>query len=66
MITAITILAYVVSIFLNRFLNKVGYKHGFEINVYIWFVPIIPAIVLIAGLIEETWADWFKGKHWER
>jgi hypothetical protein len=39
MIIAIIVLAYVVNVFLNRWLNKIVYKQGYdEIAAWAWFL----------------------------
>jgi hypothetical protein len=63
---AIAILVYIISIFLNRWLNKIAYKKAHsDIVVWTWFIPFT-AIVLIAGIIKyaEFKDNWFTGKNW--
>jgi hypothetical protein len=68
MIIAIIILAYVASVFLNRWLNKTAYKGGYgEIAVWAWFIPIACSIAMIIIMLEniEIKDNWFTGKNWD-
>jgi hypothetical protein len=66
MTTLIIITIYILSIFLNRYLNKKALKYGAEKIWLLWFVPIIPAIVLFLGIILQKYNsnNWFTGKYW--
>lgn len=67
MTTAIIILAYIASVFLNRWLNKIAYKREYlNINVWVWFIPFSCSIAIIAIILENVKIkdNWFTGKHW--
>jgi hypothetical protein len=64
----IILLAYVVNIFLNRWLNKIAYKKGYcEILVWAWFIPILPSVAILTHIIAsiEIKGNWFNGKNWD-
>jgi len=67
MITTIIILAYVASVFFNRWLNKLVYNIDKDIDVIIapkyWFIPILTTIVLICEVLDNR-NTWFAGKNW--
>jgi hypothetical protein len=67
MILAILILAYVVNIFLSRWLNQIAYRNNCaDIIVWAWFIPIacpIAMIIIIAANIKIK-KNWFTGKNW--
>ena len=66
MITTIIILAYVASVFLNRWMNKIIYKaEGAEylISPKGWFIPVISTIVLFGEVLDNR-NTWFTGKNW--
>ncbi len=63
----IIILAYVVNIFLSRWLNKIAYKKDYAIiAVWAWFIPIACAIAMIIIIAEniKIKKNWFTGKNW--
>jgi len=68
MTTLFIISTYVLSVFLNRWLNKVTYKkQDCEILPIIWFIPILPAMVFIYVLFLENLFskdNWFNGSRW--
>ena len=66
MIVAIIITAYVLSVFLNRWLNKIICKRNkYEpIMIGIWFIPIASTIVLFLHVIDGSKRNWFTGKNW--
>jgi len=67
MIIAIIVLAYVANVFLNRWLNKIVYKRGYdEIAAWAWFLPIVCTIAMIIIILEnsEIKDNWFTGKNW--
>ncbi len=67
MIIGIVILAYVVNIFLNRWINKIAYKRNCaEVLVWAWFIPILPGVAILTHIIASTEIknDWFTGKNW--
>jgi hypothetical protein len=72
MILTIIILAYVLNVFLNRWLDYKIQQSGF---VFFWFIPIFPTIALIIlGFLDffdekklqinNRFWNWFVGKHW--
>ena len=66
MTTLIIITFYVLSVFLNRWLNKIAIEYGATKAWLLWFLPILPAIVLFFGIILQKYKfdNWFTGKHW--
>lgn len=66
MITTIIILAYVASVFFNRWLNKIIYKaknEEWKIDPKWWFIPVISTVVLIGEVLDNR-NTWFTGKNW--
>ena len=68
MTTTIVILAYIISVFLNRWLNKIMWiKHDYEPLPALWFVPILSTLTMVIILIYESLSrtdNWFTGKNW--
>lgn len=67
MIAILIIPLYILSVFLNRFLNKLLYKKGYsEIAPFIWFIPLIAicVFILVYLLNKELKSNWFTGKDW--
>jgi hypothetical protein len=66
MIATIIITAYVLSVFLNRCLNKIICKRNkYEpIMIGVWFIPIASTIVLFLHVIDGSKRNWFTGKYW--
>ncbi len=73
MITLIIILIYILTIFINRQVNKWLYNvdNNYPIWVGIWFLPIIPSLTMIWIICEEKYfkgneekSNWFNGKNW--
>jgi hypothetical protein len=66
MTITIIILAYVVNVFLNRWLNKIIYKSDkYDKVPKFWFIPVIMTAVFIWIILEESMkSNWFTGKHW--
>jgi hypothetical protein len=69
MIVAIIIIAYVLNVFLNRWLNKLIYKYDRdpELMIGVWFIPIVSTLFFLIVLIilsanKDT--NWFTGKYW--
>jgi len=65
--TIALILAYVVNIFLNRWLNKIAYKRGdANIEFLYWFVPIATTMAMLAIVLQniKIKKNWFTGKNW--
>lgn len=73
----ILLLAYIGSVFLNRYANMKVYKYierkcpsqdnSDTILVWTWFVPLSPAIACYMFLFmynNERMKNWFTGKHW--
>jgi len=68
------LLAYVGSIFLNRWIYKKALikrveGDGYEIIIATWFVPIIGTLFMIilfavSYLNKKGFGSWFTGKHW--
>ena len=68
MIITIIILGYVLSVFFNRWCNKILYKnYKAEIVVLVWLIPLfLPFITLIIVILYSNFAksNWFTGKNW--
>lgn len=68
MTTLIVIIAYIASIFLNRWLNKIMWvKYDYEPLPAFWFVPLLSTLTIIIILIYESLTEtdnWFTGKYW--
>jgi len=65
MTTLIIITFYVLNVFLNRYLNKRALNYGAEKIWGLWFIPILPALVLFFGIIKKhDFNNWFTGKYW--
>ena len=71
MITAIIILAYIASVFINRWFNKKCYQsnHEHDIVPFVWFfsilvLPIWIGIYIIELLKKSRKSNWFTGKNW--
>lgn len=69
----IVIIAYVLSVFLNRWINKIGNRitDTDERHVIGWFFSFIYTIVIILVILlvydkrESKFTRWFKGRHWD-
>jgi hypothetical protein len=74
MTIAIIILAYVASVFVTRWMNKLACKWDKEpdqIWIVIWFLPILNIAMFISILIgillrhkPKIKVNWFTGKNW--
>lgn len=69
--TAIIILAYIASVFINRWFNKKCYQsnHEHDIVPFVWFfsilvLPIWIGIYVIELLKKSHKSNWFTGKNW--
>jgi glycerol-3-phosphate acyltransferase PlsY len=63
------IIVYIISIFFNRWLNKIFYKIDYDkddIVPSIWFIPFFGTIWLIIVVLSEYKSknNWFTGKNW--
>lgn len=72
MTIALIILAYVASVFLNRWLNYLIYKYFDDLDEedivpIIWFIPVIGTIFIIVTVLQLLYSEsWFTGKHWKK
>lgn len=68
MTTLIIILAYILNVFLNRWLNKIVYERGIEAKVVgFWFVPIVVSLAFICIILSNSNGNnWFTGKYWRK
>jgi hypothetical protein len=71
MVTILWILAYVASVFLSRWFNKMAVKvSGISVVMTVmWFVPLLNILALGIILIVELFtanakSNWFTGKNW--
>jgi hypothetical protein len=71
MTITLLITAYVLNVFLNRWLNKLIYKHNHyddDLMTAIWFIPIVSTIFLFIIFIDVSSTkekNWFTGKYWK-
>jgi lipid-A-disaccharide synthase-like uncharacterized protein len=80
MIVAIIIIAYVLSVFLNRWLNKIMFKKYDEVVIVeIWFIPILGTFLCLSNFLlcvldnipqltdwmPKLKSNWFTGKYWK-
>jgi uncharacterized membrane protein len=68
-ITLIIIVAYILNVFLNRWLNYTIYTKYGELKVpAIWFLSIISTIIFIIVIMIYYFENdnWFTGKHWDK
>jgi hypothetical protein len=72
MIIALIILAYIASVFLNRWLNYLIVKKYDEPKTpFFWVFSLFSTIVFIIVLLENVkfntkFTNWFTGKHWKK
>ena len=68
-IALIIIIAYILNVFLNRYLNYILYtKHSASKAPFIWFLSIITTIIFIIAFMIYYFENenWFTGKYWEK
>jgi hypothetical protein len=70
MTITLLIIAYVLNVFLNRWLNKLIYKHDQDnkLMTSVWFIPIVGTIFLFIVFIDVSATkekNWFTGKYWK-
>jgi hypothetical protein len=67
MTIAIIIIAYVLNVFLNRWLNKLMCKYCEyeEPMPLIWFLPIFTTLVFTIEVLGYKEKNWFTGKYWK-
>jgi len=68
-ITLIIIVAYILNVFLNRWLNYIVYtKYGEWKVPAIWFLSIISTIIFIIVIMIYYFENenWFTGKYWNK
>jgi hypothetical protein len=67
MTITLIIIAYILNVFLNRWLNYTIYTKYGELKVpAIWFLSIISTIIFIIVIMIYYFENdnWFTGKHW--
>jgi hypothetical protein len=67
MTITLLIIAYVLNVFLNRWLNKLIYKYDHDLMIAVWFIPIVSTIFLFIIFIDVSAYkenNWFTGKYW--
>ena len=71
MTTLIIITAYILSVFLARWINKTLYKKDTyrPILTFVWFIPVLGLVAFIIIYIFVTVDfrpknNWFNGKYW--
>ena len=62
------IIAYILNVFLNRWLNYILYKRGHLKLTPIWFLSIIGTSSLLIVIIIEYFdkPNWFTGRDWNK
>mgnify|MGYP003670775223 CR=1 FL=1 len=70
MTVTLLIIVYLLNVFLNRWLNKMIYKHNHDDDLMtaIWFIPIVSTIFLFIIFIDVSAnkeKNWFTGKYWK-
>jgi branched-subunit amino acid transport protein AzlD len=69
MTITLIIIAYILNVFLNRWLNYIIYeKNGNSKAPFIWFLSIITTIIFIIAIMIY-WSEnenWFTGKYWKK
>ena len=67
---ALIIIAYILSVFLNRCLNYVVYKKFDEAQIItpVWFLSIIGTFILLILIIIVYFdkPNWFTGRDWDK
>ena len=69
MTITLIIIAYILNVFLNRWLNYTIYTKYGELKVpAIWFLSIISTIIFIIVIMIYYFENdnWFTGKHWDK
>ena len=70
MTITLLIIAYVLNVFLNRWLNKLIYKYDRDpdLMIGVWFIPIVSTLFFLIVLIivsADKDNNWFTGKYWK-
>jgi hypothetical protein len=70
MTITLLIIAYVLNVFLNRWLNKLIYKYDRDpdLMIGVWFIPIVSTLFFLIVLITvsaDKDTNWFTGKYWK-
>jgi hypothetical protein len=70
MTVTLLIIAYVLNVFLNRWLNKLIYKYDRDpdLMIGVWFIPILSTLFFLIVLIivsADKDNNWFTGKYWK-
>ena len=68
MIIAISIISYILNVFLNRWLNYTLYKRDKVILPFMWFLSFFATIIFSWLIIENYFykPNWFTGKNWNK
>ena len=72
MIIALIIIAYILNVFLNRWLNYIIFKkYSGTITPIIWFFSIMATVVLLLGILimiiqNFDKPNWFTGRDWDK
>ena len=68
-IALIIIIGYILSVFLNRWLNYIIFKkYNYKKCVPFWFFSIMGALALLIIIIDEylKTSNWFTGRDWDK
>ena len=69
-IALLILIAYILSVFLNRWLNYIVYKKYDQIEIItpVWFLSIIGTFILLIGIIVVYFdkPNWFTGRDWDK
>ena len=63
---ALIIIAYILNVFLNRWLNYIAYKKCGIIIPHAWFYSIIATFAFLIIIIFQHFdeSNWFTGRDW--
>ena len=68
-IALLILIAYILSVFLNRWLDYIIYKkYNGIVIVGLWFIPVAGTITLIIIIIANIFdkPNWFTGRDWDK
>lgn len=67
MIATLIIIAYILNVFLNRWLNYILYKIHPVIMPHVWFFSIIGTCAFLVIMIINYFSkpNWFTGRDWD-
>lgn len=73
MTTLIIAIAYILSIFISRWLNKKLFEvDSIDVILFIWFIPLFNIMFMLIGILfcidefDIKRKTWFTGKNWKQ